>query len=79
MGARLRVDGSTIHLEPSDLRPPAAPLRPTDSRAAAVAVLAGLGAPGTTRVEDAGHLDRSYERLAGKLRAVGAEIAVTDR
>jgi UDP-N-acetylglucosamine 1-carboxyvinyltransferase len=75
MGARLRVEGNTIHLRPSRLHAPAAPLRPTDSRAAAVAVLAALGVPGRTTIEDAGHLDRSYERLLGKLNAVGAQTA----
>jgi UDP-N-acetylglucosamine 1-carboxyvinyltransferase len=74
MGAQLRVDGNTVHLARSTLRAPPGPLYPTDSRAAAVAVLAGLGVPGVTMVEDAGHLDRSYERLVGKLRYVGARI-----
>jgi UDP-N-acetylglucosamine 1-carboxyvinyltransferase len=74
MGARLRVDGNTVTLHPSRLRQPVAPLVPTDSRAAAVAVVAGLGVTGTTTIEDAGHVDRSYERLAGKLHHVGARI-----
>jgi UDP-N-acetylglucosamine 1-carboxyvinyltransferase len=74
MGARLRVEGNTVTLRRSRLRAPAAPLVPADSRAAAVAVLAGLGATGTTTIEDGGHVDRSYERLVEKLRDVGAEI-----
>lgn len=72
MGAALHVEGNTIHLRPSRLHPPAGALRPTDSRAAAVAVLAALGVRGTTRIEDEGHLERSYDRLLAKLGEVGA-------
>jgi UDP-N-acetylglucosamine 1-carboxyvinyltransferase len=77
MGGRVEVRRPTIHLWQSVLGPPAAPLRPTDSRAAAVAVLAGLAAPGSTTIEDAGHLDRGYERLAERLRSVGAQLEPT--
>ncbi len=45
-----------------------------DLRAGAALVLAGLGAHGTTIVEDDGHLDRGYDNLVGKLQGVGAEI-----
>jgi UDP-N-acetylglucosamine 1-carboxyvinyltransferase len=76
MGARVRIEGSTIHLGPSRLRRPPQPLVPTDSRAAAVALLAGLGVDGTTTIQDRGHLDRSYDCLIDKLRAVGAQIEV---
>jgi len=37
-------------------------------------VLAGLAAEGTTRVSRIYHLDRGYEALEVKLRALGAEI-----
>jgi UDP-N-acetylglucosamine 1-carboxyvinyltransferase len=78
MGAELQVEGNTISLRPSALRAPAMPLRPTDSRAAAVAVVGALGARGTTRIEDAGHLERSYDRLLDKLGA-GAEPGLRRR
>lgn len=78
MGADIEIRGNTIQLRPSSLRAPPGPLRPTDSRAAAVAVVAGLGAAGTTAIADIGHLDRSYERLIPKLRAVGADITVIE-
>jgi len=37
-------------------------------------VVAGLAAEGETVVADAFHVDRGYEDLAGKLRALGASI-----
>jgi UDP-N-acetylglucosamine 1-carboxyvinyltransferase len=46
----------------------------TDLRASVSLVLAGLAAKGTTRVARVYHLDRGYERLEVKLRALGADI-----
>lgn len=48
----------------------------TDLRAGAALMLAGLMAQGETRlVDDTGHIDRGYEHLDQKLRALGAKIA----
>ena len=46
----------------------------SDLRATAALVLAGLCAKGTTRVFGIEHLDRGYERLDEKLRALGANV-----
>ena len=46
----------------------------TDLRACACLVLAGLVADGETVVRHVYHLDRGYEHLEAKLRAVGAKI-----
>ena len=46
----------------------------TDLRASMSLVLAGLAAKGTTEVNRVYHLDRGYERLEEKLKAVGANI-----
>jgi len=46
----------------------------TDLRASACLVLAGLVAEGTTEVLRVYHLDRGYEHLEKKLRALGADI-----
>ena len=46
----------------------------TDLRASASLVLCGLAAEGTTEVKRIYHLDRGYERLEEKLRALGADI-----
>ncbi|MFT5682498.1 MAG: UDP-N-acetylglucosamine 1-carboxyvinyltransferase [Myxococcota bacterium] len=47
----------------------------TDLRASASLVLAGLAAGGQTEILRLYHLDRGYERLVEKLRAVGARLA----
>jgi UDP-N-acetylglucosamine 1-carboxyvinyltransferase len=52
-----------------------APVMATDLRASASLVLAGLVAKGETRVNRIYHLDRGYERLEEKLKALGANIA----
>jgi UDP-N-acetylglucosamine 1-carboxyvinyltransferase len=46
----------------------------TDLRASASLVIAGLAAEGETLVERIYHLDRGYERMEYKLRALGAHI-----
>ena len=50
----------------------------SDLRATAALVLAGLCVKGTTRVFGLEHLDRGYERLDEKLRALGADVARRD-
>lgn len=49
-------------------------IRALDIRAGATMVIAGLVATGTTVVHDAEILDRGYERLDERLRALGADI-----
>lgn len=51
-----------------------APVMATDLRASASLVLAGLAARGRTDVSRVYHLERGYENLDEKLRAVGARI-----
>lgn len=46
----------------------------TDLRASACLVLAGLAAENTTEVLRVYHLDRGYQRIEEKLRALGADI-----
>jgi UDP-N-acetylglucosamine 1-carboxyvinyltransferase len=46
----------------------------TDLRASACLVLAGLAAKGTTEVLRVYHLDRGYQRIEEKLKALGANI-----
>jgi UDP-N-acetylglucosamine 1-carboxyvinyltransferase len=46
----------------------------TDLRASMGLILAGLAAENHTRVSRVYHLDRGYEALDQKLRALGAEI-----
>jgi UDP-N-acetylglucosamine 1-carboxyvinyltransferase len=50
-----------------------------DLRASAALVLAGLAAEGETHVRRLRHLDRGYEQLEAKLRALGADIERVER
>jgi UDP-N-acetylglucosamine 1-carboxyvinyltransferase len=50
----------------------------TDLRAAASLVLAGLIANGETIINEVEHLDRGYERIEEKLRALGANIQILE-
>ncbi len=73
LGADIRLDGRSAvvrgvpHLS-------GAPVMATDLRASASLVLAGLAARGRTDVSRIYHLERGYEALDEKLRAVGARI-----
>ena len=46
----------------------------TDLRASASLVIAGLVADGETLIERIYHLDRGYDEMETKLRAIGADI-----
>jgi UDP-N-acetylglucosamine 1-carboxyvinyltransferase len=74
MGARVRVEShNTAIVEgPSELM--GARVQASDLRASASLVLAGLAAQGETWIERVYHIDRGYEKIEGKLRAVGAGI-----
>ena len=52
------------------------PVRALDLRAGAAMVIAGLGAEGTTVLEDIHYIERGYENFVGKLRSLGADIAL---
>ncbi len=51
-----------------------AAVRASDLRAGAALLLAGLVADGETTVSGSEHIDRGYEDIAGKLRALGAVV-----
>ncbi len=73
MGADVTVHGNSAMVRGNPaLR--GAPVMATDLRASVCLVLAGLAAEGETIVNGVFHLDRGYERLEDKLRAVGADI-----
>ena len=73
MGAQIDVHGGTATVTGvSSLR--GAPVMATDLRASVSLILAGLAAEGETRVNRVYHLDRGYEQVEEKLRAVGAII-----
>jgi UDP-N-acetylglucosamine 1-carboxyvinyltransferase len=74
MGANISIDGhrAVVH-GPSPLS--GTTVQASDLRASAGLVLAGLVANGETIIERVYHIDRGYERIVEKLRALGAVIA----
>jgi UDP-N-acetylglucosamine 1-carboxyvinyltransferase len=73
MGARISTEGAIAVIQGVDAYQ-GAPVMASDLRASAALVLAGLAAVGRTHVSRIYHLDRGYERLEGKLGALGARI-----
>jgi UDP-N-acetylglucosamine 1-carboxyvinyltransferase len=73
LGADIAIDGHTAVVRGvKQLK--GAPVMATDLRASACLVIAALAAQGQTTVERIYHLDRGYDRMEVKLRAVGARI-----
>ncbi|MDP6529612.1 MAG: UDP-N-acetylglucosamine 1-carboxyvinyltransferase [Gemmatimonadota bacterium] len=73
LGADIRLDGNTAVVHPADMLQ-GAHVMATDLRASAALIIAGLVAKGKTTIHRVYHLDRGYERIEEKLRAVGADI-----
>jgi UDP-N-acetylglucosamine 1-carboxyvinyltransferase len=73
MGADIVIDGRTAVVRGGS-KLTGASVMATDLRASASLVLAGLVAQGKTEVLRVYHLDRGYEAIEKKLRAVGAKI-----
>jgi UDP-N-acetylglucosamine 1-carboxyvinyltransferase len=73
LGAKIEVDGHTAVVSGVP-QLSGATVMATDLRASASLVIAGLVAKGETRVDRIYHLDRGYDRMEAKLRALGADI-----
>jgi UDP-N-acetylglucosamine 1-carboxyvinyltransferase len=73
LGANIEVDGHTALIQGVE-RLSGATVMATDLRASASLVIAGLVADGETLVDRIYHLDRGYDRMEMKLRALGADI-----
>ncbi len=73
LGANIVLNGSTAVVDGIDFLS-GAPVMATDLRASASLVLAGLAATGETTISRVYHIDRGYERIEEKLRALGASI-----
>ena len=77
LGAHIQVDGKVAVIEGVD-QLVGAPIQACDLRAGAALVIAGLAAKGTTELSCVQYIERGYEDLVGKLRAVGADITMVD-
>ncbi len=73
MGADIRTEGHHAVVRGVE-RLSGAPVRAHDIRAGAALVVAALRADGETVIADPSHIDRGYENLPGKLRALGADV-----
>jgi UDP-N-acetylglucosamine 1-carboxyvinyltransferase len=73
LGADIQVEGK-VALITGVPRLSGATVMATDLRASASLVIAGLVADGETTVDRIYHLDRGYDRMENKLRALGADI-----
>jgi len=76
LGAKIHIDGRVAVVEGLDGtgRLSGAAVMATDLRASASLVIAGLVAEGETVVDRIYHLDRGYDQMEVKLRALGADI-----
>ena len=77
LGAQITVDGKVAVIEGVDSLA-GAPIQACDLRAGAALVIAGLAASGTTRLGNVQYIERGYENMVGKLRAVGADIEIVE-
>lgn len=73
MGADITVNGKVALIEGTG-RLMGAPVRACDLRAGAALIIAGLAASGVTEIYDIHHIERGYDCMEGKLRALGADI-----
>ncbi len=73
MGASIKVAGRSAVVE-GKKRLAGAKVKATDLRAGAALLIAALSARGDTEIADIYHIDRGYEAIDEKLRALGAEI-----
>ena len=73
MGAHIRLVDRTVLID-GVKEMYGAPVTVTDLRAGAALIVAGLMATGVTEIYETGYIDRGYERIEQKLRALGADI-----
>jgi UDP-N-acetylglucosamine 1-carboxyvinyltransferase len=76
LGAHIQTDGKVAVVEGVPALS-GATVMATDLRASASLVIAGLVAQGETVVDRIYHLDRGYDQMEAKLRAIGADIERT--
>jgi UDP-N-acetylglucosamine 1-carboxyvinyltransferase len=77
LGAKIRIEGRSAIVEGVP-RLTGSQVRATDLRAGAALILAGLFADGSTEISDIYHIDRGYDKIEDKLKALGANIERLD-
>ena len=79
MGAKIEVKNGNIAVITGVERLTGSPVGATDLRAGAALVIAGLCAEGETLVEKINYIERGYERIVDKFKALGAQINYVHR
>ena len=77
MGANIQVDDKTAVVEGVD-HLTGAPIQASDLRAGAALVIAALAAQGRSEITQVQYIERGYENIVPKLRALGADIQCVD-
>lgn len=77
MGANITVNGKAATIEGVE-HLNGSPVKADDLRAGAAMLIAGLVATGTTEIENIVYIDRGYDDVVGKLKALGADICRVD-
>ena len=73
MGAKITAQGKTAFFEGVE-KLSGSPVYSTDLRAGAALIIAGVAAEGVTEIYNLEHIDRGYEDIEGRFRAIGANI-----
>ena len=73
MGAKITAQGKSAFFEGVE-KLYGAPVYSTDLRAGAALIIAGVAAEGITGIYNLEHIDRGYEDIEGRFRAIGANI-----
>ena len=73
MGARIKADGRVLAIEGGTPLTPA-PVIATDLRGGVAVMIAALTIPGVTEISEIQLIERGYDNICGKLRALGANI-----
>ena len=73
MGAKITVDGRVAVINGVP-KLTGAKVKACDLRAGAAMIIAGICAQGITEIEDISHIERGYEDVVSKFRALGADI-----
>jgi len=73
MGAKITAQGKSAFFEGVE-KLSGAPVYSTDLRAGAALIIAGVAAEGVTEIYNLEHIDRGYEDIEGRFRAIGANI-----
>jgi UDP-N-acetylglucosamine 1-carboxyvinyltransferase len=77
MGAEVEVDGKIAVFQGVE-RLRADSVKAVDLRAGAAMIIAGLVADGVTEIEDIRHIERGYENVVDKFRALGADMELVE-